>query len=258
MTSISLRSLSPLTPPPPPPRSYLSLTGINRNALPDGSNSYFRQLDFILSTIANEEFNKLFRITDVGLYATLKNAIFARYRTLAEIYGALFVQESVKRKMNVFIETSGRDTSMFDYVNYNFPEDEYHRCVVHFTINDVKYAEQTVDKRMRFEMKKGAEALTASSGSERVLGVIEANSGGPFGSAHLAEVSRQSELINEKIFSDSVNIGKNWFKAQINVKGREEGPWAVFANVKNCTEFTFLSSIMFEGGRADVRREVKF
>lgn len=77
--------------------------------LPDGTNSFFRQLDFIVATIANNEFKKLYDITDVSLYANLKNAIFSRYRTLAEICGIHLVSEAVKKRMNVLIETSGRD-----------------------------------------------------------------------------------------------------------------------------------------------------
>jgi len=50
--------------------------------LPDGSNSFFRQLDYIIATIANEDFKKLYTIKsdDIGLYSKMKDAIFQRYR----------------------------------------------------------------------------------------------------------------------------------------------------------------------------------
>jgi len=89
--------------------TQLNGTDIKLEDLPDGTNSFFRQLDFLVATIANVEFQKLYDITDVSLYATLKGAIFARYRTLAEICGMLLVSDAVKKKMNVLIETSGRD-----------------------------------------------------------------------------------------------------------------------------------------------------
>ena len=62
-------------------------TDITIDDLPIGSNSFFRQLDFIVATVANSEFKRLYGLQDVNSYATLKNAIFARYRNLAEICG---------------------------------------------------------------------------------------------------------------------------------------------------------------------------
>lgn len=148
-------------------------SGITQDCLPDGSNSFFRHLDHILSTVTNEEFRKLYNISDVEIYAKLKNALFMRYRTLAEIFGVMFIEEAVRKNMNVYLETSGRDTSMIEYVNHFFPDGKYNKCLVHFTINDVKFAQQSVDKRMMYEMKKGSEALKGSRGIDRVVGVIE-------------------------------------------------------------------------------------
>lgn len=65
-------------------------TDITIDDLPIGSNSFFRQLDFIVATVANSEFKRLYGLQDVHSYATLKNAIFARYRNLAEICGKWF------------------------------------------------------------------------------------------------------------------------------------------------------------------------
>ena len=41
--------------------------------------SFFRQLDFILSTVSNEEFRKLYNISDVEIYAKLKKSLFMRF-----------------------------------------------------------------------------------------------------------------------------------------------------------------------------------
>jgi hypothetical protein len=169
----------------------------------------------------------------------------------------LLVGDAVKKRMNVFIETSGRDTSMFDYVDYCFPRQEYNKLVVHFTINDISHAQASVDKRMMFEMKKGKDALK-EGGLERVLGLIQANSGGPFGSAHLPEIQMASSKTHEAIFNKDSSLCNDWFKAEILIEGKDDQPWTAVANVKNCTVFTFLSSIMFKNGRADIRREVKF
>lgn len=116
--------------------------------LPDGSNSFFRQLDFMIATLALEEFKALYTIEDVTSYAQRKEAIFSRYRTYAEVLGALLVKEARTKRLNVMVETSGRDIAMFRYVDHFFPEEEYRKLVVHFTINDIQFAERSVDSRM--------------------------------------------------------------------------------------------------------------
>jgi hypothetical protein len=58
-------------------------------ALPDGRDSFFRQLDYIVATVANADFRALYALEDVPRYAALKDAVFARYRTPAELVGAL-------------------------------------------------------------------------------------------------------------------------------------------------------------------------
>ena len=52
--------------------------------LPDGANSFFRQLDYMVATLALTEFEALYTLQDVAAYAERKDAIFARYRTAAE------------------------------------------------------------------------------------------------------------------------------------------------------------------------------
>ena len=50
--------------------------------IPTGKNSFFRQLDHIVATMANEEFRLLYQLqpheSTIGAYAALKDAIFAR------------------------------------------------------------------------------------------------------------------------------------------------------------------------------------
>jgi len=50
------------------------------DGLPTGANSFFRQLDFIVATMANEDFRRLYQddVGDLNQYAQLKSAIFAR------------------------------------------------------------------------------------------------------------------------------------------------------------------------------------
>jgi hypothetical protein len=124
-----------------------------------GENSFFRQLDYMVASIGIIDFKLLYDISDVSTYAKLKDQIFAKYRATAEILGILLVKESRKKNMNVLVETSGRDVAMFDYMNYCFPSDQYNKLVIHFTVNDIGFAQASVDTRMLNEMKLGKEAL---------------------------------------------------------------------------------------------------
>ena len=90
--------------------------------LPDGSNSFFRQLDYMIATIASEEFAKLYLVDDVSLYSEMKAGIFSRYRKLAEMLGVLLLKAAKKKQMNVMVETSGRDIASFHYIDHFFPE----------------------------------------------------------------------------------------------------------------------------------------
>jgi hypothetical protein len=46
---------------------------ITEDDMPCGDNSFFRQLDFIVATVANTEFKKLYDIDEVANYAKLKS-----------------------------------------------------------------------------------------------------------------------------------------------------------------------------------------
>ena len=60
--------------------------------LPCGGNSFFRQLDYMIATVAGEEFRALYGEDELGAYSARKDAIFARYRTLAEMLGAALLR----------------------------------------------------------------------------------------------------------------------------------------------------------------------
>ena len=68
--------------------------------LPAGSDSFFRQLDYMIATCALEQFKTLYGIEEIGEYADFKAAIFARYRTVAEILGVLLVQQCQAKKVH--------------------------------------------------------------------------------------------------------------------------------------------------------------
>ncbi|KAH8078773.1 hypothetical protein JL720_9519 [Aureococcus anophagefferens] len=105
------------------------------------STSFFRQLDFVIATAANEDFRRLYGIEDVAAYAAAKDAIFSRYRTVAEMVGALLVAEAKTRDLNVMLETSGRDVAMFEYVDHFFPDAHYRKLALNFEIEDLAFAE---------------------------------------------------------------------------------------------------------------------
>ena len=193
--------------------------------LPDGSNSFFRQLDYMMATLANTEFARLYRVEDMGDYAALKDGIFQRYRKLAESLGVLMVKEAMKKQLNVMVETSGRDVAMFKYVDQFFPDDKYNKLVVHFTINELAFAESSVDRRMAKEMADGRAAEKTGD----AMAMIRANAGGPYGSAVLKGVQADSDKVWESVSSGSAGVGKSWYKARINIHAAHD-EWTASAS----------------------------
>eukprot|EP00747_Dinoflagellata_sp_TGD_P209394 gnl/TRDRNA2_/TRDRNA2_82788_c0_seq2.p1 gnl/TRDRNA2_/TRDRNA2_82788_c0~~gnl/TRDRNA2_/TRDRNA2_82788_c0_seq2.p1 ORF type:complete len:350 (+),score=71.36 gnl/TRDRNA2_/TRDRNA2_82788_c0_seq2:97-1146(+) len=179
---------------------------IAKDDLPDGSNSFFRQLDYLVATVANED------------------SIFARYRTIAEIWGALLVKEAKKKRMNVMVETSGKDIGSFHYVDHFFSDEEYRKLVVHFTINDITLAETSVDRRMAKEMKDGREAIAQAAD---VREVVKANAGGPYGSSVLRKVQAESDKVWDSLHGS--DVGKTWLKASIAITGSASADWTACA-----------------------------
>ena len=147
--------------------------------LPAGGDSFFRQLDYMIATLALEEFKTLYTIDDVGKYAAYKEAIFGRYRTVAEMLGVLLVRAAQAKGLNVMVETSGRDVGMYKYVDHLQPDadDAYRKLVVNFGINELSFAERSVDTRMLGEMATGKAALARCAADP--AGLVKANAGGP-------------------------------------------------------------------------------
>mmetsp|Transcript_58815 Transcript_58815/g.161412 ORF Transcript_58815/g.161412 Transcript_58815/m.161412 type:complete len:258 (+) Transcript_58815:47-820(+) len=193
-------------------------------SLPDGSDSFFRQLDYMIATIALDDFRALYEIEEVAPYAQRKDGIFSRYRTYAEMVGALLVKEAQRRRLNVMVETSGRDIAMFRYIDHFFPDESYRKLVVHFTINDIEFAERSVDGRMLGEMADGRAALATAD----ALQVIRANAGGPYGSAALRGVQADSDKVWEAVKAGG-DAGASWYKASIAISASATEPWTVRA-----------------------------
>ncbi|KNC85228.1 hypothetical protein SARC_02602, partial [Sphaeroforma arctica JP610] len=206
------------------------------NDLPVGGNSFFRQLDYIIATAANKDFKTLYEIKDVHLYAQFKDMIFTRGRTLAEMIGVVFVKAAQRERMNVMVETSGRDIGMFTYVDHFFPDSEYNKLVINFTINDIGYAERSVDKRMLGEMDVGRSALATNADT---IEVIKANAGGPYGSKVLRQVHEDSNRVWDTIHKGETEVGKSWYKARIAIEGHDEKEWVVRASGSGTKQFEF-------------------
>lgn len=245
-----------------------------KEQLPTGENSFFRQLDHMIITIINHNFQKLYAMTAIShdfsnkindnnanqepppstviqKYSNYKAAIFSRYRTLSEILGVLLVRQAKASKMNIMIETSGRDVAMFHYVDSFFPSEEYNKLALHFTINDLSHAETSVDSRMVKEMREGIQAMQSGD----VHQVIKANAGGPYGSEVLKSIQRESDAVWDAVLLSSEGsgragddksagdaVGRDWFKASIQIHARDDGYWtanAVLPDGSKGTVFQF-------------------
>ena len=194
---------------------------------PDGSTAFFRQLDYMIATIANVDFKELYAAGyDVAHYSERKADIFSRYRMCAEMVGVLLMKAAQKKRMDVMLETSGRDIAMFHYVDTFFNSDSYRKLVVHFRINELKYAEGSVDSRMTEEMAQGTAALASGD----VRAIVDANAGGPYGSAVLAGVQADSSRVWAEVLSaDPTTQFVGWEKATIDITGSDSEPWVVSA-----------------------------
>jgi len=226
--------------------------------LPCGDNSFFRQLDHMITTLCNENFSILYELTATQLdsssknsntgesiavhppkalieqYSNLKASIFSRYRTLSELLGVLLLKEAQKSKLNIMCETSGRDIAMFHYINHLFDSNKYNKLALHFTINDLSQASQSVDDRMVKEMESGKRALESGD----VVKVIYANAGGPYGSEVLEAIQADSDRVwNEQVvfqrsscsLKDEEDVGSDWWKAEFRINAYEDKPWTIQA-----------------------------
>ena len=164
----------------------------------------------------------------------------------------LLIRICRKNVMNVAVETSGRDVAMYKYMDYCFPASEYNKLVIHFTINDIAFACESVDRRMRGEIAAGASALRtlkdskedqggAKTGVSRaVRGLIEANAGGPYGSAVLPSVEAASNRNWECVKAGTAGVGGDWYKAGIQIIAHKEKDWEARAAVEGASVYAFL------------------
>ena len=187
--------------------------------LPTGHNSFFRQLDFIVATLANQDFRALYSLSNsitVADYSARKDLIFKKYRTISEILGASLLHAAQSRGMNVLVETSGRQIASFDYIDALFDGTRYRKLALHFTIDDIQFAERSVDSRMAGEMARGARLVAAGDISHRA--VVAVNSGGPYGSAVLRDVLRDAE----RVWTEFTATRHDWMKASIAIRGNDD------------------------------------
>jgi hypothetical protein len=223
------------------PPSGMGIIDFDADSLPTGENSFFRQLDHMICTLCNEDFSKLYALTSAQLsnsdededqdppkdliqkYSNLKASIFSRYRTLSELLGVLLLKEAQNVNINVMCETSGRDVAMFHYLDHFFGSN-YNKLAIHFKINDLTHAMESVDKRMVNEIKTGQRCLLDGD----VFDVIYANAGGPYGSEVLEDVQKDSTRVWEEV-SKGDGVGKDWYKASFEIEAHESDPWTIRA-----------------------------
>jgi len=195
--------------------------------LPSGEDSFFRQLDYMIATLALTEFKQLYTLDETAEYASAKAEIFGRYRMAAEMLGVLLVKDAQRKGLNIMVETSGRDIGMFNYIEHLFPDDRYRKLVLNFAINDIAFAEASVDSRMQREMADGRAALERAEADP--MAVVRANAGGPYGSAVLAGVQADSQRVWKTVVDGSAGVGGSWYKASITISADAASPWSARA-----------------------------
>jgi len=114
------------------------------------------------------------------------------------------------------------------YVEHLFPDESYRKLVLNFRINDISFAERSVDGRMAREMSDGSAALAVASTDPMAL--VRANAGGPYGSAVLKGVQADSERVWEGVLNSSEGEpGHSWLKASIAITAHAQKPWTAQA-----------------------------
>ena len=190
--------------------------------LPDGNNSFFRQLDYMMSNVANAEFARLYQSScckfkeendledeeaKVRAYMAVKDGIFARYRGLCEMLGGLLMESASERSMNVMLETSGKDIASFHYVNYFFPDERYQKLVINFDVDDIKFAKNSVNHRMKKEMELGYALISKKETTVNELMAV--NCGGPYGGDQLDAVKQAADATWKQVMSSLSNEKMN-------------------------------------------------
>lgn len=167
---------------------------------------FFKLYAWVTSQMENED-SDIPSAETVQEYSDYKSAIFSRYRTLSELMGAILLKQAQKLNLNCLMETSGKDVAMFHYIDHFFDSKHYNKLALHFVINDLSYAKESVDRRMIEEIQAGSSAVK----SEDAFEVIYVNAGGPYGSKVLESVQTDSEKVwQEKVLKGSV--GGDWCK----------------------------------------------
>jgi hypothetical protein len=158
---------------------------------------------------------------------------------LSELLGALLLKQAQLVDINCMMETSGRDVAMFHYVDHFFDSDQsnYNKLALHFTINDLTCAKQSVDRRMTQEIQAGAKAIESGDAFD----VVYTNEGGPYGSKVLEDVQKDSDAVWESQVMTGA-VGRDWYKATIAINAHPNEPWtaqAIRPDGSLGTKFTF-------------------
>ncbi|CAE8740856.1 unnamed protein product [Polarella glacialis] len=213
-----------------------------KEQLPTGHNSFFRQLDFMMGALANEYFRTLFQKAgkedDLKLYVSGKKEIFNKCRVWAEIWLLLLTQTAQKERMNVIVETTGKDAAMLDYVNHFFPALDYHRLVLRFEITDLTLAQTSIEARTRKELVTGK----AAAGSDDLAGLISSIAGGSvFGMDELHSIQEGSRKVWQHILQGGCpSVDDSWHKAEIIIDAQSDKPWTAGVASTSSQQYIFV------------------
>jgi hypothetical protein len=233
--------------------------------LPEGKTTFYRALDYLIVAVGNAALRRLYvslppaqggreEEGTLALYTAGKAAIFAKFRALAEMAGALLLQEARKRGMHVWVETSGRDKASLAYMNHFFPSPtcltspSHTKLLLRFSVSSLRYAKESVDKRMLAEIQAARQAVLhhktppplmgAGSGAEGerrrnlvAVAVAGVNQGGPYGSDVLEGVQAQEQ----RVWAGITGTGKQKPPGKAADKGKQQGQQAGDPDLREAT-----------------------
>jgi hypothetical protein len=132
------------------------LPHINTKYIPTANNSFFRQLDYLVPSIASGLFLKLRNIEDIKYYKIGKQLLFSKLATLNGLWLNVVSNIIGKLDYNMLIEATGTNFGQVDLINDNPNFNNYNKLIIRFNVDQtqLKIVGESITTRFDEEFKK--------------------------------------------------------------------------------------------------------
>jgi hypothetical protein len=128
------------------------------DSMPSGKNSFFRQLDYVISSITSAFFYDLYSNKpniDTDIYGKIKKNIFNVVARLNAVWISLITYIATERKKHIIVEAVGNNTNAITTINNTFTN--YNKVIIYFQLEkgNIQYAKDSVTKRLENDLSNG-------------------------------------------------------------------------------------------------------